>query len=71
MILQEYEEMQEATISHDVLEKFPSRLLVINVKDVLWNDWGNGSRVMATLKKIGKAPNILDKVVKEDKLVLT
>jgi mannose-1-phosphate guanylyltransferase len=71
VILQEYEEMQEATISHDVLEKFPSRLLVINVKDVLWNDWGNGSRVMATLKKIGKAPNILDKVVKEDKLVLT
>lgn len=58
VILQEYDEMEKATISHDVLEKFPSRLLVINVKDVLWKDWGNGSRVVETLRKIGKAPNI-------------
>lgn len=52
VILQEYEKMEKATISHSVLEKFPSRLLVINVKDVLWSDWGNGPRVLDTLKKM-------------------
>jgi mannose-1-phosphate guanylyltransferase len=71
VILQEYEEMEKATISHDVLEKFPSRLLVINMKDVLWNDWGNGPRVMETLKKIGKAPSISEGMAKEEKLILT
>jgi mannose-1-phosphate guanylyltransferase len=71
VIFQEYEEMEKATISHNVLEKFPSRLLVINVKDVLWNDWGNGPRVFETLKKIGKAPNTLEAAGKEEKLILT
>ena len=69
VILEEYEAMEKATISHHVLERFPSRLLVINVKDVLWNDWGNGPRVIETLKKIGKLPKFLETVGQEVKLV--
>ncbi|MHB8481975.1 MAG: hypothetical protein ACYDBV_04445, partial [Nitrospiria bacterium] len=53
VIHQEYQTMREATISHSVLEKYPSRLLIAKVKDVFWNDWGNGQRVLDTLQKIG------------------
>ncbi|MBI1823107.1 MAG: NTP transferase domain-containing protein [Nitrospirae bacterium] len=59
VILQEYQEMEQATISQQVLEKFPSRLLVIHVRGVLWNDWGSGMRVLETLQKIGIAPACL------------
>lgn len=54
IILQEYQEMDQANISHTLLEKNASSLLVIHVRDVFWSDWGNGLRVMETLKKIGR-----------------
>jgi mannose-1-phosphate guanylyltransferase len=56
VIFREYKEMEQATISHHVLEKYPSRLLVIHVRNVLWNDWGTGNRVLDTLKKIRSIP---------------
>ncbi len=54
VIHEEYEKMGRATISHGVFEKYPSRLLVARVNDVLWSDWGNGPRVLDTLNKIGR-----------------
>ncbi len=54
VVRQEYQSMEKATISHSVLEKYPSRLLIARVNDVLWSDWGNGPRVLETLKKIGR-----------------
>lgn len=53
VIQQEYDDMDPASISHEVLAKYPSRLAVIKIKDVLWDDWGNGKRVRKTLNKIG------------------
>lgn len=55
VIHQEYQKIESATISHGVLEKHPSRLLVAKVKEVFWSDWGNGPRVLDSLKKIGRA----------------
>ena len=69
-ILQEYQEMDQANISHSLLEKLPSHLLVINVRDVFWSDWGNGPRVLKTLKKIGRSTNIREEVSKEEKMIL-
>jgi mannose-1-phosphate guanylyltransferase len=54
VVRQEYQNMGKATISHSVLEKYPSRLLIARVNDVFWSDWGNGPRVLETLKKIGR-----------------
>lgn len=67
MIFQEYEKMERATISHDVLEKYPDRLLVLKVKDVFWNDWGNGMRVLETLNRIGKTANIIVSIAPNQK----
>jgi len=54
VILNEYGTMLSANLSHDVLERFPSRLLVAHVKNILWNDLGNGKRVTELIRKISK-----------------
>lgn len=65
-IQREYEVMEPANISHHILEKSPSQLLVINVRDVFWSDWGNGNRVLETLRKIGRIPRAPMKYSKEE-----
>jgi len=52
----EYRFMQGATLSHGILERCPSRISVIEVKNVFWSDWGTSDRVISTLKRIGKLP---------------
>jgi mannose-1-phosphate guanylyltransferase len=72
-IAQEYQRMEPANISHTLLEKDASPLLVIHVKDVFWSDWGNGARVLQTLHKIGRLPRHLSEppVPFEGKMVAT
>lgn len=57
VIRREYEKMDSANISNSVLQKFPSRLLVLRIKDVFWSDLGNETRVLEALKKIGRSTN--------------
>ena len=58
VIFREYQEMGSATFSHAVLERFSSQLIVINVRDVFWSDWGSGHRVVKTLNQIGRTVNV-------------
>ncbi|HXN07146.1 MAG TPA: sugar phosphate nucleotidyltransferase [Nitrospiria bacterium] len=57
VVRQEYEKMNSVNFSDLVLQKFPSRLLVLRIKDVFWSDWGNETRVLETLKRIGRSSN--------------
>jgi len=63
----EYREMKETNLSRDLFERVPERISVIEVKDVLWSDWGDGTRVEATLKKLGKLPVHVSRPLEEAK----
>lgn len=52
----EYREMERVTLSRGVFEKHPGSMSVIEVRGVLWSDWGSGDRILTTLKRIGKLP---------------
>lgn len=54
VIEKEYARMEGATLSRGVFEKSPAKMAVIEVRGVLWSDWGSGDRIEATLKRIGK-----------------
>ena len=51
-----YETMPRRNFSSDLLQRVPERLAVVEMKDVLWSDWGNGDRIVSGLEKIGKWP---------------
>lgn len=51
-----YETMPRRNFSSDMLQRVPERLAVMEMKDVLWCDWGNGERIVSGLEKIGKWP---------------
>ena len=51
-----YSQMPNRNFSIDLLQQIPQRIAVIEVKDVIWSDWGHPQRVMTTLRQIGKAP---------------
>ena len=51
-----YETMPRRNFSSDMLQRAPERLAVMEMKDVLWCDWGNGERIVSGLEKIGKWP---------------
>lgn len=51
-----YETMPRHNFSSDMLQRAPERLAVMEMKDVLWCDWGNGERIVSGLEKIGKWP---------------
>jgi hypothetical protein len=44
---------------------------VIRVKEVLWNDFESGPRVIETLKRIGNPIKRMEAAVKENKRVLS
>ncbi|MFI5304786.1 MAG: sugar phosphate nucleotidyltransferase [Nitrospiria bacterium] len=69
VISREYEKMASVNISDSVLEKCPSHLLVLATKDVVWSDWGNESRVLETLNKIGISLNSNGRRVKRKEVV--
>jgi hypothetical protein len=43
-----------------VLQGAPDRLAVMEMKDVLWSDWGNQDRILSGLEKIEKRPAIVE-----------
>jgi mannose-1-phosphate guanylyltransferase len=49
-----YETMPCRNFSSHLLQCATERLAVMEMKDVLWSDWGNPARIADTLDKIGK-----------------
>jgi mannose-1-phosphate guanylyltransferase len=52
-----YRRLQPVNFSKELLEPlvrhYPSSLVALRVRDVLWSDWGTASRVIDILRKIG------------------
>ena len=56
-ILQQlYQAMPKRNFSMDFLEHVFNKVSVLDVKDVLWCDWGRPKRIAQGLRKIGKVP---------------
>jgi len=51
-----YDTMPARNFSMDFLEHVPNKVSALDVKDVLWSDWGRPKRIAQSLHKIGKAP---------------
>lgn len=51
-----YAVMPRRNFSTHLLERAPERLAVMELRDVLWSDWGHPRRIVQMLKKIGKRP---------------
>jgi mannose-1-phosphate guanylyltransferase len=58
VVLEEiFKEMPARNFSTDLLQRVFRRVAVIELKGVLWSDWGRPVRIMDTLVQIGKSPN--------------
>jgi len=51
-----YEEMPHKNFSSDVLQKVPEQVGVLEMRDVMWSDWGQPVRIQETLCAIGTEP---------------
>ncbi|HEX7230744.1 MAG TPA: sugar phosphate nucleotidyltransferase, partial [Candidatus Binatia bacterium] len=57
-----YQDLLPINFSKDILEPiahdFPSRLVALPVRNVLWSDWGSEARVLEILRRIGYASRL-------------
>jgi mannose-1-phosphate guanylyltransferase len=55
-----YDRLETVNFSRELLEpiaqKYPAHLAVLPVSDVAWSDWGSESRIVETLRRIGRVP---------------
>lgn len=51
-----YEAMPRRNFFSHLLQCAPERLTVMEMKDVLWSDWGSPERILSGLEKFGKQP---------------
>jgi mannose-1-phosphate guanylyltransferase len=55
-----YRRLEPINFSKEFLEpmvkSYPSSLIALPVRDLLWSDWGTASRIRDVLKKIGQVP---------------
>jgi hypothetical protein len=58
-----YESMPTANFSFHLVEKVPASSVVIELRDVVWSDWGNEERITETLGRIGKTPSFTKPLV--------
>ena len=52
-----YEAMPRQNFSSHILQRVPERLAVLEMRDILWSDWGNPERILSGLEKFGKRPS--------------
>ncbi|WP_454062075.1 sugar phosphate nucleotidyltransferase [Candidatus Nitrospira salsa] len=64
-----YCDMPKRNFSSDLLARAPESVGVIELKDVLWSDWGRPERIIDMLRVIGKEPAFSQKHVKRPELV--
>ncbi|MCG3113302.1 MAG: hypothetical protein MCM46_15915 [Candidatus Manganitrophus sp. SB1] len=66
IIEREYRDMEAVTLTHGIFEKNLTNIAVVQVRDVLWSDWGSGDRVFATLERIGNRRRTVKEVHHEE-----
>ncbi len=54
-----YDVLPSANFSTHVLQQALDSLVVMELRDVLWSDWGSERRIVETLQRIGKTPLFL------------
>lgn len=60
-----YQDMPRRDFSSDLLGCVPESIGVIELKDVLWSDWGRPERIADTLRTIGKTPAFASECMQE------
>lgn len=53
-----YRILPSFNFSAHLLQPFPENIRVVELRDVLWSDWGNAERIAATLRHLGHEPEI-------------
>ncbi|HEX2521674.1 MAG TPA: sugar phosphate nucleotidyltransferase, partial [Terriglobia bacterium] len=51
-----YQVMPSRNFSAHLLQEFPKHVAVMELRGVLWSDWGKPERITETLRRIGKEP---------------
>ncbi len=51
-----YRVMPTRNFSSDLLQQVPDQVGVVELRGVLWSDWGRPERILETLQSLGKAP---------------
>ena len=51
-----YETMPMRNFSKDLLEQIPNKVSALDVKGLLWSDWGRPERIHESLLRIGRTP---------------
>ena len=64
-----YREMPKRNFSSDLLACVPESVGVIELKDVLWSDWGRPERIADTLRVIGREPAFSNNSLRNNDLV--
>ena len=70
MLREIYQDMPRRNFSSDLLACVPDSIGVIELKGVLWSDWGRPERIADTLRAIGKTPTFPSKYMTEPRRVL-
>jgi len=52
-----YDSLPSSNFSTQVLQKVPESLLVMELQDVVWSDWGSERRIVETINRLGKSPS--------------
>ncbi|MGH7216416.1 MAG: hypothetical protein ACREIG_04190 [Nitrospiraceae bacterium] len=55
-----YEALPHRNFSSHILQCVPERLAVMEMKDVLWSDWGNPERILSGLENTGRRPTMAE-----------
>ncbi len=55
-----YARLPSANFSTDILQASPESLLVMELDDVIWSDWGTERRIVELLHRLGKRPAFRD-----------
>ena len=51
-----YQEMPSGNFSVQLLQQCPKHVAVMELRDVVWSDWGRPERIVETLRRVGREP---------------
>ena len=63
MLRQLYQKMPILDFSHELLQRIPERIGMIEVEDVLWSDWERPERILDSLDVLGKESTFSTEIV--------
>ena len=53
-----YQEMPSCNFSVQLLQQCPRHVAVMELRNVVWSDWGRPERIAETLRRVGKEPKL-------------